>query len=256
MRQIIDMHSHLDFANDYRRIAEQTLENGIKTICSTTTPSSFVSTRRSLEGINSVDVSLGIHPWWIGDGLTSEVDIDRFCRLVDETPFIGEIGLDFGVRHEGSMERQLDAFARILDAISNKRTRNLITLHCVRSAGIVIDRLEELGLFDRNDIIFHWFSGTPDEFARACSKGSFFSVGMKMLATKAGRRYAKAIPSSLLLLESDSPAHEGTSWSIEIWRSELQGALRTMAELRDVDEEALASKIEENSLALLEGYGA
>ncbi len=254
MDRYIDMHSHLDFADDYIDIAKQAQKTNITSLCSTVVPSSFVSARAALKETPSMHVSLGLHPWWVGDMRVSEVDIDRFESLLCETRFVGEIGLDLHVSHVGSLKRQLDVLDRILSAIAQGGSSRLITLHCVKSAGLVIDKLEQHDIFKNNDVLFHWFSGTEDDFARACSKGCYFSVGMKMLATRSGRRFARAIPDSMLLLESDLPAHEGAAFSAELWRHELDGALRDMADIRSVDNNILSDIVFSNSSGLLSKY--
>ena len=77
---------------------------------------------------------------------------------------------------------------------------------------------------------------------------------MKMLATRSGRRFARAIPDSMLLLESDLPAHEGAAFSAELWRHELDGALRDMADIRSVDNNILSDIVFSNSSGLLSKY--
>lgn len=254
MDALIDMHSHLDFADSSQNIASDAEKIGISTICSTVTPASFVSAKSAFFGFPSIRISLGLHPWWIGDGRIGQADVNRFESLIEKSPYIGEIGLDFGVRHKGSLEHQITILDRLLSDIDNSRIPHLITLHCVKSTNVVLDKLEEHGVFKDNDIIFHWFSGHEDDLARACSMGAHFSIGMKMLATKSGRRFAQAIPISSLLLESDDPPHEGTIWSADIWKHELEGALRDISELRNMDEEDLRSIMMLNSSKLLETY--
>lgn len=254
MDRYIDMHSHLDFADRYTEIAKDARTMGISSICSTVTPSSFIAARSALSDIGSMHVSLGLHPWWVGDGRVSEVDINRFENLLSETRFIGEIGLDLHVRHEGSLKRQLDVLERALLAIEDAHHGFLITLHCVKSAGLVLDKLEEHDIFRNNDILFHWFSGTEDDLARACSKGCFFSVGMKMLATRSGRRFACAIPEEQLLLESDLPTHEGAPWSAELWRENLDGALENLSDMRSLEPNVLSDILFSNSSGLISKY--
>ena len=49
MDRYIDMHSHLDFADDYIDIAKQAQKTNITSLCSTVVPSSFVSARAALK---------------------------------------------------------------------------------------------------------------------------------------------------------------------------------------------------------------
>lgn len=249
-----DMHSHLDFASGYRDIAKAAQGNGLATICSTVVPSSFVSASNALADFDDIHVSLGMHPWWIAEGRVRTADRERFRSLLVETRFIGEIGLDFGIRHKDSIEQQIEAFDQVLCDIGDSSESYLITIHSVKSASVVLDKLEEHGIFDGNDVIFHWFSGTDDDLGRACAHGCRFSVGMKMLATRSGERFARAIPDGQLLIESDAPAAEGSEWSYDLWMHDIDGALRSLAELRGVGREDIESIVNGNSKALLDAY--
>lgn len=254
MNTIIDMHSHLDFAHGYIELANTADQAGIAALCSTTTPASFVSAQAALERFPHLFTSLGLHPWWIANAKISQVDFDRFDCLADTTGFIGEVGLDLGIRHKDSIETQIDALDRIFERLSRSTQSHLITIHAVKSADIVLDKLDAYALFENNKILFHWFSGTERDFGRACAAGCFFSVGMKMLATKAGRRYAEAIPDELLLLESDCPQHEGSTWTTEMWRHELDAALTTIADLREERPAPLNERILARSNELLTSF--
>lgn len=84
-------------------------------------------------------------------------------------------------------------------------------------------------------MIFHWFSGASDDLHRAIKLGCFFSVGPRMLASRRGREYARQIPVSQLLLETDMPARAGDKLPAEVWRAELDNALSGIAQLKGID---------------------
>ena len=190
-----------------------------------------------------------------------EVELDRFCELARATRFIGEIGLDFaGPRDtEESRVRQTGAFARILAACdqpvapsaAGDLASKLISIHAVNAAATALNLLEAAGTLARHQVIFHWFSGASDDLHRAIKLGCFFSVGPRMLASRRGREYARQIPVSQLLLETDMPARAGDKLPAEVWRAELDNALSGIAQLKGIDRANLAERIASTSRELL-----
>ncbi len=249
---LLDMHCHLDFADDCERIVAESEPLNIRALSSTVVPSSYVSDRSRFAGTAHIDLSLGLHPWWVAEGRIGEAEIASFENLLPDTPFIGEVGLDFLKRYRDQQEKQIAVFDRILKDIKAAGDGRLITIHAVKSATTVLDMLEENDMFENNIIMFHWFAGTHEEFGRALAKGCSFSVGMKMMATEAGRDYAGAIPDEQLLIETDLPSHEGSEWDAGTWRVELKNTLVSLAELRGCTWEQLAHLTYTNGSALLE----
>lgn len=130
-------------------------------------------------------------------------------------------------------------------------TTKLISLHAVRSASEILDALERHDTLVRHRCVFHWFSGSSDELTCAIRAGCYFSVNARMLATKRGRAYARAIPEDHLLLETDLPAREGDTWSAQTWKAQLEETLALLAETRSVDPARLAETLARTSAQLL-----
>lgn len=243
---LFDMHCHLDFAGDPAQAAADAAERGICALSATVTPGAYETAAKQFEPYGNVAVGLGLHPWWIADGSIAEDELLRFTRLAGQTRVIAEVGLDFSKGRENSRQAQVDAFERVLDAC--RAGGKLISLHASASAGTVLDLLERYDTLQRNACVFHWFSGTSDELRRAIGAGCFFSVGQRMLATKRGRAYAKAIPTERLLLETDEPSRPKGRFTTEGHQRHLQQAL---AELEALRGEPLAQRIAVTSKKLL-----
>lgn len=137
------------------------------------------------------------------------------------------------------------------NAVRASTTPKVISLHAVRAASDVLDALTRAGALEQHACVFHWFSGTSDELVRAVRAGCFFSVGPRMLKTKRGRAYARAIPARQLLLETDAPPRADTPWSARTWRSGLEEALYMLAETREENARDLAATLAQNSTRLL-----
>nr|WP_216662431.1 TatD family hydrolase [Adlercreutzia sp. ZJ473] len=246
------MHCHVDFAASPEALARDASALGVRALSCTVTPAGYVAARELLAESANVRVGLGMHPWWVADGRVDAAAVAQFERLAPQARFVGEVGLDFaGERgQEECRARQRAALERALAACCGKAAGDnadaspkVISLHAVRAASDVLDALERSGALDQHACVFHWFSGTSDELTRAVRAGCLFSVGPRMLAGKRGRAYARAIPAKQLLLETDSPARAGETWSAAAWRAQLEEALRLLAEARGADGRELAEAL-------------
>ena len=205
---LADMHCHLDFSSDMAALARLAQTHGVAAFSNTVTPEGYLAASETLAGFPNVRTGVGLHPWWVADGRCGAEQVKLACRLIQETRFVGEVGLDFAPRREGTFETQLDAFERIVDACCAQGGK-VISIHAVRSATAVLDVLERHHATHGNTYILHWFSGSSQELARARELGCHFSINPAMLTTKRGRAYVRQIPPERLLLETDLP-DEGT----------------------------------------------
>lgn len=228
-----DMHCHLDFADDAREVAQAFAAAGAHAFSCSVTPAGYERARVKLAGCENVRVGLGMHPWWVADGRVTSQDAERFAELARGERYIGEVGLDFGKRHEHARDVQLRAFGRVVDAC--KAGGKLVSLHAVRAADTVMDLLEQASCLDGNNLVFHWFSGSSPELTRAIRAGFYFSVNSMMLSTKRGREYLKAIPADKLLLETDLPEEDAGTVGYERFRESLEQAAHVVVELRGLE---------------------
>ena len=205
---LADMHCHLDFSSDMAVLARLAQAHGVVAFSNTVTPEGYLAASEALAGFPNVRTGVGLHPWWVADGRCGAEQVELACRLIQETRFVGEVGLDLAPRRKGTFETQLDAFERIVDACCAQDGK-VISIHAVRSATAVLDVLERHNATHGNTYILHWFSGSSQELVRARELGCHFSVNPNMLATKRGRAYVRQIPPGRLLLETDLP-EEGT----------------------------------------------
>lgn len=228
---LADMHCHLDFSSDAAALARMAQAHGVAAFSNTVTPEGYLAARDALAGFPNVRTGVGLHPWWVADGRCSAEQVDLACQLIQKTRFVGEVGLDFAPRREGTFETQLDAFERIVNACCAQNGK-VISIHAVRSATAVLDVLERHRTTRSNACILHWFSGSSQELARARELGCHFSVNPNMLATKRGRAYVRQIPPERLLFETDLPdegtdaAQAGPAWIAQLKRvAELLGKI-------------------------------
>lgn len=274
MIEYYDMHCHLDFAPDPAAAARALAGEGVAALSCTVTPTGYEAARTALAAAPNVRVGLGLHPWWVpalddfaagaeGNDPTMSVPASAadlvaiFERHAAHERFLAEVGLDFSPRHIDAREAQLAAFARI--AACAATGGKVLSLHAVRAATQALDALEAAGALAPDagsTCIFHWFSGTSDELARAVRAGAFFSVNLHMLDAKRGRAYVRAIPTDRLLLETDGPAREGDPVDAPAVRAQLERLVARIAAERGDDPDDLRERIARTSKELLVGQGA
>ena len=246
------MHCHLDLMANSDEVVADATARSIALFDTTVTPTDAETARKRFSPAPNVRVGVGLHPWYLADGRCNGDDADRVALAAAQSCFIGEVGLDFSERYRESFTAQAEAFELIVQACAEQpRLGRIISLHAVRSAGAVLDILERFDLAHSATCIFHWFSGTSNELARARSMGCWFSINERMLASKKGREYARQIPGDRLLLETDAPPELGAPYSASAIETSLETALDQLAELRDEDRDELATRIAEASCRLL-----
>ena len=251
---LIDTHCHLDFARNGEELAAEYAACG-GALSGTCDPRDFERVRSKFAPYAPhVRVGLGLHPWWVADGTCGEGEVALFERLAPAAPLISEVGLDFQPRREGTRDAQIEAFERVCLAASRssvKFPRRVMSIHSSAAAMCTLDVLERTGCLDACTCIFHWFSGSQEELTRAIESGCLFSVNERMLKTKRGRAYVRAIPEGCLLLETDFPGKPGTAALVSDVAPRLERTMSLLAEARGADERSLASAIADASERLL-----
>ena len=220
-------------------------------------PSDFATANKHASISPNVIAGVGLHPWWIADGRCGAAEVDLLCELASRERFIGEVGLDFSPRFAGTEGIQTQTFERLCQALSQcPLAGRVLSIHAVRAAGTIMNILESNGLLgdapNSPTIIFHWFSGTSDEFVRARIAGCYFSVNERMLATKRGREYARQIPLDRLLLETDAPAEPGAEISARQLVDSLIRTSEVIAAHKNCPVESVKSVVLRNSHSIFD----
>ena len=202
--ELYDLHCHLGLAADGTSVAAAADEAGLGLLSCSLDPVGFATEVERFGIYENVRVAVGMHPWRAGAVSDDPSVLDALDDAISRTRFVGEVGLDFGKRFVADGEAQRVLFEHVLRACVREGGR-VLSIHAVRAAGTVLDALEASGCLENSLCVFHWFSGSSEEFVRAVRAGCFFSVGERMLATRRGRAYASQIPLDRLLLETDFP---------------------------------------------------
>ena len=225
--------------------------------------SSEMLSRQHAKGASSkrftfVHPGLGIHPWWIPEDKENVNQLlNDFDGAFSGTKVIGEVGLDFSRLHLHTAENQKEALSFIFRRCADWGGF-VLSLHCVQAYSEMFDLFKQTKVLSCCTGIFHWFSGSSQDLMQAIESDCYFSISKRMLSSKRGKEYVKAIPEDRLLLETDAPhvpiqdeAIPITSCSFEQVQEELQETFHLLAELRNQDSCHLAAVIKKNAQRVL-----
>ena len=242
-----DAHVHANLMDFPLNVARSSNDTGLGFFTCGVTPHDYLELAPQLTQDN-IRVGLGAHPWYISDERVTQKDIELLLELMEQTPYVGEIGLDFSSRYcvDGLQDLQVKAFTKICARaaeLSRDDQPRVLSMHTVRSVNAVLDILEQTGAAQECVPIIHWFSGSSEELQRAIKLGCWFSVGEMSLKTKRGREYAKVYPQDKLLTETDLPSSNQTDIGAADIVDSLKRALLGLSEARgySVQSEVMAN---------------
>lgn len=196
---MIDFHCHLDLMDNPEKVIKELEDAQAYVLSVTTTPKAFPKTSRLVSKGGRIRTALGYHPQLVAER-TNELDL--FERMLVETRYVGEIGLDGGKEFADSRVMQSKIFGSILKLCSSHDSK-IISIHSRHAATEVLDHLAQ---HPRCGIpVLHWFTGSQNELERAIAMGCWFSIGAPMLRSKKGGAALKIIPKERILTETDAP---------------------------------------------------
>ena len=151
-----DLHCHVDLFPDPATLIATCDKDQIVTLAVTTTPLAWTQNQRWTAGSRYVHIAVGLHPELVGQ---RHSEIALLEVALEESPFIGEIGLDGSSQYRGSWERQKQAFVCAL-SVAQRLGGRVASVHSRRAAADVVRYIEEHTTADRVLTILHWFSGS------------------------------------------------------------------------------------------------
>ena len=185
-----------------------------------------------------IRVALGLHPQLAHERRT---EIDLFDSLLQNSRYVGEIGLDGGPELKPYWADQTYVFEHILSACRSAGGR-IMTIHSRRAIAAVLDRLEKYR--DAGVPILHWYSGGYRDLTRAIDLGCWFSVGPAMLAGEKGRDLVSRMPRDRILTETDGPFATLDGRSAYPW--DVGEAIVALADLWAIDRDHVEARLLDN----------
>jgi TatD DNase family protein len=241
----VDFHCHLDLYPDHERLIAECDEGGIATLAVTTTPKAWARNKLLTEKATHVRVALGLHPQLVAE---REDEIVLFERLLPETRYIGEVGLDASPRFYKSFEAQERVFDRVLRVCAEHGDK-ILTVHSVRAVAKVMQHIEKSLLPDRGRVVLHWFTGSVSEVRRAVDMGCYFSINSEMLKSAKHRSLVEHLPIERMLTETDGPFVQADG--VAVRPSSVARTVAQLATLLGCNPNDMAAQILRNLSAIL-----
>lgn len=235
---MIDLHCHLDLYPNPHDVARECAARGMYVLSVTNAPGAWRGTVALADGRPRIRTALGLHPQIAHERIS---ELPLFERLLSETRYVGEIGLDGSPECRAHAAVQLRAFTAILRACSNAGGK-ILSIHSRRATTQVLDLLEAHP--DAGTPVLHWFSGTHRELQRAVELGCWFSVGPAMLNGTKGRALVSAMPRGRVITESDGPFTQLDGKPAMPW--DISRAISPLAQAWDEPHDAIRGVVEAN----------
>jgi TatD DNase family protein len=196
--RLIDAHCHVDLFDNPADVVAEAEAAGIYTIAVTNAPSVFGHTAALVKDCRYVRAAAGLHPELVH---SHGHQVVKVRPLLDETRYVGEIGLDYTTPDQLVQRVQREVLGKILSWCAEYGDK-VLTLHSRRAAA---DTISAVGADYPGSVILHWFSGGTSELERAVSYGMYFSVNPAMVASKKGQSLISRMPADRVLTETDGP---------------------------------------------------
>ena len=208
---MIDVHCHFDMMPNPEAYIRQKENAGDIVIGMTNLPSHFQMGKPYIMHYKHIRLGLGLHPLLAAENMN---ELPLFKRMVDETSYIGEIGLDFSREGFASKEEQIIVLKEVLTTLRGKR--KIISVHSRRAEK---ELLGLLGEYNIENVIFHWYSGSVSLIPAIIERGYYFSINEAMTLSHSGKSIIDKIPQDRILMETDAPYNN---------RCSIQNAMRNM----------------------------
>jgi TatD DNase family protein len=242
--RLVDTHCHVDLFPDPAALVTEIERSQVYTIAVTNAPSVFRWTAELARGSRYVRAAIGLHPELAAERAG---ELPLFWEALEQTRFVGEIGLDYAVASGEARRTQRSVFEQIVarcDALGDR----ILTLHSRRAAD---DTVELLGPRFRGVAILHWYSGSTKTLDRALGNGCFFSVNPAMARSDRSLTLMARVPRERVLLESDGPFVETDGRPAT--PADLGTVAFSLARLWGVTTEAARRQLHDNARTVLAG---
>jgi TatD DNase family protein len=241
---VIDFHCHLDLYPDPLAVRDECKRRSIEILSVTTTPSAWRGTLGLASGSPGIKTALGLHPQLAHE---RKSELSLFDALINETRFVGEVGLDGSPELQPYWKDQVQVFEHILTRATIDSGK-VFSIHSKNAATEVLDRIDRFKAAGR--FVLHWFSGSVAELDRAIEYDCWFSVGPAMTLSAKGRKLIAMMPSDRVLTESDGPFAQIRGESIKPWQ--LHPVMNELTDAWQMTEPAAAQKVRSNLNSLLD----
>jgi TatD DNase family protein len=246
--KLVDVHAHICdpvFDADRDDVLARARKAGVASIVAV--GENLADARRNLELARihpMIQPAAGLYPTHLS--MDRAVEMAAFIRRHrSRLVAIGEVGLDFWIVKEDSQKTlQRDIF-KLFIVLAGELGLPL-NIHS-RSAG----RHAVAMLLENNAarVHLHAFDGKLGAALPAVEAGYFFSIPPSVVRSRQKQKLVKQLPLDCLLVETDSPVL-GPDASRRNEPANLPGVIRSIAQIKNISEEAVAAAVAENTARL------
>jgi TatD DNase family protein len=240
----VDAHAHLDkYEAEMPDIIREIEQHEIFTVSVSMNADAYAKSKAVDEQSDWVISIFGVHPW---DAPAFCTRLETLQALIDDSPMLGEIGLDYHFVTEPekhALQREVFRYFVEQGVAQNK----VLNIHS-KGAESDVDRI--LGELSAERAVIHWYSGPIEQLRSLADKRFYFTVGVEVLFNPQIQEIAEAIPGDLLLTETDNPG--GYRWLTgNLGRpSIIRSVVQKLAELRGWSVEKAKEVVQQNFLRM------
>ena len=242
---LIDAHVHLDKYGDRLDDAlREITQKRIFTVATAMDAPSYAALKSIGERSPLIMPTFGVHPRRAAQYASRLRDLGP---IIEESPAIGEIGLDFHWEKDTStypsQRRVLEYFFA-----AAREQKKFVNLHTKGGEKDVLQLLEKHQL---QRAIVHWYSGPMDILHALIQYGAYFTIGVESLYSEHIKTIAREIPDRLLLTETDNPG--GLKWlkGVVGMPKDIEKVIDILAELRNATVHAITQTVHANFARLI-----
>jgi TatD DNase family protein len=173
--------------------------------------------------------------------------LSELSPLIEQSPAIGEIGLDFHwIKESSQYPAQLKVLEYFLAAA--REQDKTVNLHTKGAEKEILNLLER---YDIQRAIVHWYSGPMDILRALVQFGAYFTVGVEVSYSDTIQAIAREIPDHLLLTETDNPG--GLKWlrGVVGMPADVWNVIQVIARLRNSSPELVRQTVHANLLRMI-----
>jgi TatD DNase family protein len=245
LSMLIDAHVHIDkYGADLDQALLEIRTHNVFTIAVAMDVPSY---KRSLEigdECHLVMPTFGIHPRRAPEYVDR---LNELNSLIEQSPAIGEIGLDFHwVKETSQYPAQLKVLEYFLAAA--REQNKMVNLHTKGAEKQILNLLES---YDIQRAIVHWYSGPMDILRALVQFGAYFTVGVEVCYSETIEAIAREIPDHLLLTETDNPG--GLKWLTGVvgMPADIWNVIHVISRMRNSSPEAVNQTVHANFLRMI-----
>jgi TatD DNase family protein len=245
---LIDSHAHIDTYKEEElpEVMRQIEKARILTVSVSMDVASYKKTLEISRSCSYIIPTFGIHPWEAPRFANNLRELDTF---IEQTPLIGEIGLDFYYIEDKSLySDQVTVFEYFF--AQAQRLNKIVNLHTKGAEREILSALGEYGI---SKSIIHWYSGPVELLDAFLEVGVYFTIGCEILTSSFIQDIARRLPIDRILTETDNPG--GYEWLTKVrgMPELLCDVVDKLAEVKGVEPSSIQHHVMHNFTNLTEG---